>query len=167
MRDGIRHPWASLRRGRTGRGRGYTGGSLNRRTWSRETVILRRSSCPIFEVSAWRQCSVLKPQAITRRRLPEREFTSSPSRSLYRLKGYHPEWSSKSAADKPRDHLPANQLHVGFDEPTSSCVECLAAVQRVFALCHRRAFRNALTLARTRISSCAASNRPIQMMSGK
>ena len=79
----VRRPWASLPRGHTGpgrghtdTGRGYTGGSLNRWTWSRETAISRHSSC---RTSAWRQSSVPKPQAITRRQSPRREILSSSS----------------------------------------------------------------------------------------
>ena len=161
---------ASLPRGHTGRrghtdtGRGYTGGSLNRRTRPREIAISRHSSC---RTSAWRQSSVPKPQAITQRQLPESELSSSSFRSLHCLRGITPLWWSKSATDKPRDYLSANQRHMGFDEPASPNVEYLAAVQAVFVFCHRRVFRNALTLTGTRISSCAASNRPIQMMSGK
>jgi hypothetical protein len=74
---------------------------------------------------------------------------------------------SKSAADKPSDYLSANQRHMGFDNSANPNVEYLAAVQAIFDFCHRRVFRNTLTLTGTRISPCATSNRPIQMMSGK
>jgi hypothetical protein len=56
---------------------------------------------------------------------------------------------------------------MGFDMPANPNVECPAAIQAVFAFCHRRVSRNALTLTGPRILSCATSNKPIQMMSGK
>ena len=74
---------------------------------------------------------------------------------------------SNPAADKPSDYLSANQHHMGFDMPANPNVECLAAIQAVFAFYHRRVSRNALTLTGPRILSCATSNKPIQMMSGK
>jgi len=67
----VSRSWASLPRGHTGpcrgytnTGRGYMGGSLNRWTLSRETAISRHSWC---RTSAWRQRSVPKPQATSRR----------------------------------------------------------------------------------------------------
>jgi len=68
------HSWASLPRGHTGPGRGYLGGSLDRRTLSRETAISRRSWC---RTSAWRQSPVPKPQAISHLQSPRREILSS------------------------------------------------------------------------------------------
>ncbi|HET9575345.1 MAG TPA: hypothetical protein VFP04_03025, partial [Nitrospira sp.] len=96
--------------------------------------------------------------------LPERELLSPLSHSLLE-EYYYSRWS-KSAANKPRDYLSANQRHMGFDKPANPNVDYLA-VQAVIALCHRRVPRSALTLTGTLISSCATSNRPIQMMSGK
>ena len=90
----VSRSWASLPRGHTGpgrgytdTGRGYTGGSLDRRTSSRETAISRRSW---RRTSAWRQSSVPKPQAISQRLSPRREILSSSSSSSSPMPIYLP-----------------------------------------------------------------------------
>ena len=125
------------------------------------------NACSTCGVTGAPQSSVPKSEAKSLQQLPGRELSSS-SRSHHCLRSMtHSAGQSGPPINPVITFLQISDNQLGFDRPANPNVEYLATVRAVFAVCHRRVFRNALTLTAPRISSCATSNRPIQIMSGK